>query len=363
MQTKTHESIQKSKTYLSTMLLVAPLLLGAYAPIVHADTVEPQAVVESIKESTKESKESKEKANEEAVTKESKEKSTGESDSSDKDTNKVDESTKAPVVTSTIITTAADDAFHQLQATRDNLAQQIQVLVSSEDAGKAENQARIASMKVQRLNVESQIQVVVSKQEAEKAAKEKAEKEAKEKAEREAREAEERAAQQAAEQAAREAEEQAAQQAQQAQQQAQQTAQSQVQQTQTPAPAQPATVELSSDSRTALVQYAKTFIGVPYVWGGTTPDGFDCSGFTSYVYRHALGMEIGRNTYAQSDSGTHIALSELQPGDLIIEYGVGHVAMYIGDGMQIDAPTPGQSVSIREVPYSYGAMYGLRYNI
>ena len=130
----------------------------------------------------------------------------------------------------------------------------------------------------------------------------------------------------------------------------------QVQQTQAPA----ATIANSS-VRDTLVNKAKSLLGIPYVWGGTNPSsGLDCSGLTSFCYSQ-IGINIGRTTYDQDATGRHISLSELKPGDLILEYGKGHVAMYIGNGQQIEAPQPGESVKISPVPYAYGAMYGLSY--
>ena len=124
------------------------------------------------------------------------------------------------------------------------------------------------------------------------------------------------------------------------------------------------TADLSniSNARDKLVATAKSLLGVPYVWGGTNPaTGLDCSGLTSYVYMHALGINTGRTTYNQDATGQHISLASLKPGDLILEFGKGHVAMYIGNGMQIAAPEPGDHVKVQPVPYNYGAMYGLRY--
>lgn len=117
----------------------------------------------------------------------------------------------------------------------------------------------------------------------------------------------------------------------------------------------------NSSVRDALVNKAKSLLGIPYVWGGTNPSsGLDCSGLTSFCYSQ-IGINIGRTTYDQDATGRHISLNELKPGDLILEYGKGHVAMYIGNGQQIEAPQPGESVKISPVPYSYGAMYGLSY--
>lgn len=131
----------------------------------------------------------------------------------------------------------------------------------------------------------------------------------------------------------------------------------QVQQPQAPAVQAPT----NSSVRDTLVNKAKSLLGIPYVWGGTNPSsGLDCSGLTSFSYSQ-IGINIGRTTYDQDATGRHISLNELKPGDLILEYGKGHVAMYIGNGQQIEAPQPGESVKISPVPYAYGAMYGLSY--
>ena len=92
----------------------------------------------------------------------------------------------------------------------------------------------------------------------------------------------------------------------------------------------------------ALVDYAKTMIGTPYVWGGTTLDGIDCSGFTSKCYRDALGIKINRVSRDQTDNGYAVTVDQLQPGDLVFfnkENGgiITHVGMYAGDNMMIHA--------------------------
>ena len=94
----------------------------------------------------------------------------------------------------------------------------------------------------------------------------------------------------------------------------------------------------------AALSVAAGFLGVPYVWGGDDPSGFDCSGLTSYCYR-ATGYEIGRTTYAQYASANYImSLSEAQPGDVL--YNGGHVGIcsQAGGGEYIHAPAPGQVV-------------------
>lgn len=98
-----------------------------------------------------------------------------------------------------------------------------------------------------------------------------------------------------------------------------------------PAPA-PAT------SGNAIVDYARQFLGVPYVWGGTTPAGFDCSGFTSYVYAK-FGISLPRTSAAQANIGTRVSAAEARPGDLVTW--PGHVGIYTGNGNNIAARQPG----------------------
>lgn len=106
---------------------------------------------------------------------------------------------------------------------------------------------------------------------------------------------------------------------------------------------------LPGNTGNAIVDYAMRFLGVPYVYGGSTPAGFDCSGLTSYVYRAVAGKEIGRTTYVQANAGTTISYSQLQPGDLVFTYGLDHVGIYVGGGSYIHAPQPGQSVKISAI--------------
>lgn len=101
-------------------------------------------------------------------------------------------------------------------------------------------------------------------------------------------------------------------------------------------------------SRQQIVNYAKTFMGVPYVWGGTTPAGFDCSGLVQYVYGH-FGINLHRVTYQQEYDGTIKAASAAQAGDLVFFGTRGstyHVAISLGNGQYIHAPQPGQTVTI-----------------
>lgn len=104
-----------------------------------------------------------------------------------------------------------------------------------------------------------------------------------------------------------------------------------------------------------IVATAMKYLGVPYVWGGTTPYGFDCSGLVQYVYAEN-GISIPRVTYSQQAVASPVALSDLQPGDLVFwGYSAYHVGIYIGNGQYIHAPAPGQSVRIQsysEYPYT-----------
>ena len=110
-----------------------------------------------------------------------------------------------------------------------------------------------------------------------------------------------------------------------------------------------------SASGNAIVSYAYQFIGTPYVYGATGPNSFDCSGFTSYVYRNAAGIDITRTTYSQIGVGTPVSYGDLQPGDLVFTYGADHVGIYVGGGQYIHAPQPGDSVKVSPVTSFYAA--------
>jgi peptidoglycan DL-endopeptidase CwlO len=101
-------------------------------------------------------------------------------------------------------------------------------------------------------------------------------------------------------------------------------------------------------SSNAVIAYASNFLGTPYKWGGTTPAGFDCSGFTQYVYKH-FGVNLGRTTKNQIYNGVGVSRDALQPGDLVF-YGKGgvpnHMGIYVGNGMYIHAPRTGDVIKI-----------------
>lgn len=110
-----------------------------------------------------------------------------------------------------------------------------------------------------------------------------------------------------------------------------------------------------SDVRVELVEYAKQFLGNPYVWGGTSlTKGADCSGFVLSVFKK-FGVKLSRTAAAQSGHGTKIKASELQPGDLVF-YGnasgaINHVALYIGGGRVIHASSPKSGIKISKYNY------------
>lgn len=107
-------------------------------------------------------------------------------------------------------------------------------------------------------------------------------------------------------------------------------------------------VATGSASIDAVISEAYKHLGKPYVWGAKGPDSFDCSGFTSYVYRTALGIEIGGTTYTQINSGIEVSYADLKPGDLVFPHS-GHVGIYIGGGQMIHAPHTGDVVKVAPV--------------
>lgn len=117
----------------------------------------------------------------------------------------------------------------------------------------------------------------------------------------------------------------------------------------------------ASASASAITSYALNFLGVPYVWGGTTPSGFDCSGLVQYVYSH-FGINLGRTTYTQQYAGTKISVASAQAGDLYFwgSYGSAyHVAIALGGGQYVMAPAPGQNVMTGSVS-SYTPSFAVR---
>lgn len=100
-------------------------------------------------------------------------------------------------------------------------------------------------------------------------------------------------------------------------------------------------------SSNSVIAYATTFLGIPYVWGGTSPSGFDCSGFTQYIYAH-FGLNLPRVSGDQQNIGQFVPRASLQPGDLVF-FGspVHHVGIYVGNGNMINAPHTGAVIRIQ----------------
>ncbi|MCI1218076.1 C40 family peptidase [Bifidobacterium crudilactis] len=113
-------------------------------------------------------------------------------------------------------------------------------------------------------------------------------------------------------------------------------------------------------SSSAVVSYAGQFVGVsPYVLGGTSPtNGWDCSGFTQYVFAH-FGISLPRTSGAQASVGTAVgSLAEAQPGDLIANSG--HVGIYAGNGMVVNALNPKKGTQYTPVQYAFSGSYSIR---
>ena len=104
------------------------------------------------------------------------------------------------------------------------------------------------------------------------------------------------------------------------------------------------------------VAIAEQYLGVPYVWGGASPSGFDCSGLVMYVYGR-LGVSLPHNAAAQYSMGTPVPRDALEPGDLVFFDGLGHVGIYVGGGSFIHAPHTGTVVQISSLSGWYSSEY------
>ncbi len=101
-------------------------------------------------------------------------------------------------------------------------------------------------------------------------------------------------------------------------------------------------------SDNAVIAYASNFLGTPYVWGGTSPSGFDCSGFTQYVYAH-FGISLGRTTFDQINDGVQVSRDNLRPGDLVFFGSFDnphHIGIYVGDNTYIHSPRTGDVIKV-----------------
>ncbi len=121
----------------------------------------------------------------------------------------------------------------------------------------------------------------------------------------------------------------------------------------------------SDSTASKIIATAKKYIGVPYVWGGSSPSGFDCSGFTQYVFKQH-GISLPRTTTEQYQIGTYVSKSNLKVGDLVFlqntyRNGISHVGIYVGDGKMIHASSS-KGVVISDLSSSYYVQhyYGAR---
>lgn len=111
----------------------------------------------------------------------------------------------------------------------------------------------------------------------------------------------------------------------------------------------------SSKQAAKVVNLANAAVGKAYAWGGNTPNGFDCSGLTQYVFSKAVGKEIPRTTYSQVKQGKTVSMKNLKPGDLLFWGSTSspyHVGIYVGDNQYVHAATPAQGV-VRDSISSY----------
>lgn len=106
----------------------------------------------------------------------------------------------------------------------------------------------------------------------------------------------------------------------------------------------------ASGDASSIIALAKAQVGKPYVWGGTTTNGFDCSGLVQYVYKNAAGVNLSRTTYSQVKQGQSVSMKNLQPGDLLFWGSASapyHVGIYVGNNQYVHAATPGQGVIVQ----------------
>ena len=124
----------------------------------------------------------------------------------------------------------------------------------------------------------------------------------------------------------------------------------------TPVVNETTTTTTTSEGGTSVVAKAKQYIGSRYVYGGSSPSGFDCSGFTSYVYKQ-FGVSLNRTAAGQYSNGTAVSKSQLQPGDLVMfgKSGINHVGIYIGGGRMVHAANPSRGVTTDTINSGYYA--------
>jgi len=105
-----------------------------------------------------------------------------------------------------------------------------------------------------------------------------------------------------------------------------------------------------------VVGIAMQYLGTPYVWGGASPSGFDCSGLVMYAFAQ-IGISLPHSSYAQYGYGSPVSRGDLQPGDIVFFDGLGHVGIYVGGGSFIHAPHTGDVVKISSLSGWYASTY------
>jgi cell wall-associated NlpC family hydrolase len=113
----------------------------------------------------------------------------------------------------------------------------------------------------------------------------------------------------------------------------------------------------STQAQKKVVQTARTLLGIPYLFGGATPKGFDCSGLINYVFRQAASLALPRTARQLARIGTPVRLNRLSPADLVF-FRIGHkrsihIGIYIGNGKFIHAPKTGGQVNIQKLSTKY----------
>ena len=117
-------------------------------------------------------------------------------------------------------------------------------------------------------------------------------------------------------------------------------------------------IQAQQGNANSFTAYARSLIGVPYKYGGNTPaEGFDCSGYVGYVYKHSLGIRLPRITSEISLVGTSVRSNDLRSGDLVffdtLHRKYSHVGIYLGDNRFIHAPSSGGKVRVENILEDY----------
>ncbi|MDU1322039.1 MAG: SH3 domain-containing protein [Clostridium botulinum] len=215
-----------------------------------------------------------------------------------------------------------------------------------------ENQKKLVTMKSEKEQEKKKssepVQIKVT-EETQRKATEEAQRKATEEAQRKAtEEAQRKATEEAQRKATEEAQRKAAEEAQRKAAEEAQRKEAEVEASESQSKEQSNVSEKAPATHGDVISYARQYLGTPYVWGGTSPNGFDCSGFVQYVYRNAAGISLPRDTYGQIGAGSRVSQDQLQPGDLVFP-DAGHVGIYIGGGQMIHSPKSGDVVKISSV--------------